>query len=446
VTSHPAIRVSGLSKLYKVGARQQGYKTLRESIADACAAPFARLRGRGTGDGGQGAAKPKAESGKSSSAPDPSPSPSPRLSGEQFWALKDVSFEVQPGEVVGIIGRNGAGKSTLLKILSRITEPTSGRIELRGRVGSLLEVGTGFHPELSGRENIYMNGSILGMSRREIQRKFDEIVDFSGIEDFLDTPVKRYSSGMYVRLAFAVAAHLEPEILIVDEVLAVGDQAFQRKCIDKMQSVASHGRVVLFVSHNLGSLETLCHKGFVLANGQLEFNGSIKEAIQQYINSVDQQTGVSVKDRRDRRGTGAIRFEEAYVTMGPDQPVNSLWMGRPAEFTFVLNEARPNLDIQFTIHDHRSVPVCTLDSFNQSDADEVQASNTPRYVCRIPELPLRAGRYFISARITYNREQQDNLDGLFFFDVESGEYCGRSLRYNSIPGLVCIDHTWTLPC
>src|SRR5438067_2372845 len=241
----PAIRIDSLSKLYRVGARQQGYKTLRETIAGACAAPW------------RGILNSLASRAKMNGPVD-------RLVGENFWALKDVSFEVQPGEVVGIIGRNGAGKSTLLKILSRITEPTSGRIELRGRVGSLLEVGTGFHPELTGRENIYMNGSILGMSRREITRKFDEIVAFADIEDFIDMPVKRYSSGMSVRLAFAVAAHLEPEILIVDEVLAVGDTAFQSKSIGRMKQVADAGRTVLFVSHNLSAINTLCESCIVL--------------------------------------------------------------------------------------------------------------------------------------------------------------------------------------
>jgi len=203
---------------------------------------------------------------------------------EEFWALQNVSFEIKPGEAVGIIGRNGAGKSTLLKILSRITEPTIGRIELRGRVASLLEVGTGFHGELSGRENIYLNGSILGMSRSEIKNKFDEIVEFSGVENFLDTPVKRYSSGMYVRLAFAVAAHLEPEILVVDEVLAVGDAEFQKKCLGKMNDISRNdGRTVLFVSHNLSAVKQLCTKGILLNKGKLCFSGSSQEAIDKYL-------------------------------------------------------------------------------------------------------------------------------------------------------------------
>ncbi|MCB1276986.1 MAG: ABC transporter ATP-binding protein [Prosthecobacter sp.] len=206
---------------------------------------------------------------------------------EDFWALKDVSFEVKQGEVVGIIGRNGAGKSTLLKILSRITEPTKGRITLNGRVASLLEVGTGFHPELTGRENIFLNGAILGMTKAEIRSKFDEIVAFAEVEKFLDTPVKRYSSGMYVRLAFAVAAHLEPEVLIIDEVLAVGDTAFQNKCLGKMQSVSKSGRTVLFVSHNISSLQTLCDRGVVLNAGQVAFDGSIGDAIREYSKSVN---------------------------------------------------------------------------------------------------------------------------------------------------------------
>jgi len=210
---------------------------------------------------------------------DPQAGPEPNT----LWALKDVSFSVQKGEIVGIIGRNGAGKSTLLKILSRITEPTKGRAIMRGRVSSLLEVGTGFHPELTGRENIYLNGAILGMRKAEIDRKFDEIVDFSGVEKFIDTPVKRYSSGMYVRLAFAVAAHLEPEILLVDEVLAVGDFEFQKKCLGKMGDVAKEGRTVLFVSHNMGAINQLCNRAIVLENGQAKFTGSVNESIKEYL-------------------------------------------------------------------------------------------------------------------------------------------------------------------
>ncbi len=206
---------------------------------------------------------------------------------EEFWALKNVSFEIRRGDVVGVIGRNGAGKSTLLKVLSRITEPTEGRVEIRGRVASLLEVGTGFHPELSGRENIYLNGAILGMTRAEIKQKFDEIVAFAEVEQFLDTPVKRYSSGMYVRLAFAVAAHLEPEILVVDEVLAVGDAEFQRKCIGKMQDVAGHGRTVLFVSHNLSTISTLCLRALHLSKGKLFFDGVTKDSIRSYLSSLN---------------------------------------------------------------------------------------------------------------------------------------------------------------
>jgi lipopolysaccharide transport system ATP-binding protein len=204
---------------------------------------------------------------------------------EEFWALQDVSFEIRRGDVVGVIGRNGAGKSTLLKILSRITEPSTGRVEIKGRVASLLEVGTGFHPELTGRENIYLNGAILGMSRAEVRRKFDEIVDFAGVEKFLDTPVKRYSSGMYVRLAFSVAAHLEPEILVVDEVLSVGDAEFQKKCLGKMENVAGEGRTVLFVSHNLASVQRLCKSGIVLSEGRIDFGGTAEACVTRYLSA-----------------------------------------------------------------------------------------------------------------------------------------------------------------
>lgn len=230
-----------------------------------------------------------------------------RVEKETFWALKGVSAEIEVGDVVGVIGRNGAGKSTLLKILSRITEPTKGKVELYGRVGSLLEVGTGFHPELTGRENIFLNGNILGMNKREILRQFDAIIDFAGVEQFLDTPVKRYSSGMYVRLAFAVAAHLNPEILVVDEVLAVGDAAFQKKCLGKMQDVAKSGRTVLFVSHNMQSVSLLCTKGLLMRDGQVSFMGSTQHAIEEYLRSFAQES--RAESQPDRRpGTGEYRF------------------------------------------------------------------------------------------------------------------------------------------
>lgn len=262
--SRPIITVENLGKCYRVGhqsARRERYTALRDVLARNAAEIVRKTR--------------DLFSGRQIVQGDVV---------EDFWALKDVSFDVEPGEVVGIIGRNGAGKSTLLKVLSRITEPTTGRVTLRGRVASLLEVGTGFHPELTGRENIFLNGAILGMSRNEIRRKFDEIVDFAEVETFLDTPVKRYSSGMYVRLAFAVAAHLEPEILIVDEVLAVGDAEFQKKCLGKMGDVARGGRTVLFVSHNLSAISSLCGTAILLQNGRISFKGTVGEAIQNYSN------------------------------------------------------------------------------------------------------------------------------------------------------------------
>jgi lipopolysaccharide transport system ATP-binding protein len=258
--SEMAIQVRGLGKMYRLGAHVEKYKTFRDTVAGIVSAPLRRFR-----------------SGKK------------RPEDTTLWALRNVDFEIAHGEVIGVIGRNGAGKSTLLKILSRITEPTCGSAEIRGRVGSLLEVGTGFHPELTGRENIALNGAILGMRRAEIDRKFDEMVDFAGVEKFIDTPVKHYSSGMYLRLAFAVAAHLEPEILLVDEVLAVGDAAFQKKCIGKMNDVAAQGRTVLFVSHNLGAVKELCTSALVLNNGEVDFRGPVTEGLARYSRSLNDE-------------------------------------------------------------------------------------------------------------------------------------------------------------
>jgi lipopolysaccharide transport system ATP-binding protein len=251
---NPIISVENLSKQYRIGTKLP-YKTFRETLMNVITSPARLFRGNGSRE------------------------------NNTIWALKDVSFEVKQGEVLGIIGRNGAGKTTLLKILSRVTDPTEGEVKIRGRVGSLLEVGTGFHPELTGRENIFLNGAILGMRKEEIKKKFDEIVAFAEIEKFLDTPVKRYSSGMYVRLAFAVAAHLEPEILLVDEVLAVGDAAFQKKCLGKMGDVAREGRTVLFVSHNMGVIREIAQKGIWLNEGKVLYDGDIREAISQYLSS-----------------------------------------------------------------------------------------------------------------------------------------------------------------
>ncbi len=278
-----AIRVAGLGKQYRLGAQQERYSTLRDQVRKWASAPLRTLLRRAR----RGAGRPT------------------------FWALKGVSFEVNRGEVVGIIGRNGAGKSTLLKVLSRITEPTEGEVDIHGRVGSLLEVGTGFHPELTGRENVFLNGAILGMRRSEIARKFDEIVAFAEVEKFIDTPVKHYSSGMYTRLAFAVAAHLEPEILIVDEVLAVGDAEFQKKCLGKMNEVARGGRTVLFVSHNMAAIRQLCQRGLLLRKGELAFHGEVNACADLY-GSLTAKGGGRILDHVTKRSS-AVTVERVTV-------------------------------------------------------------------------------------------------------------------------------------
>jgi len=296
--SDTVIRVENVSKKYVIGTNGAGSDGLRHAIHDLFTAPFK--------NGKQQPANTKQRS-------------------EEFWALKEISFDVKQGEVVGIIGRNGAGKSTLLKILSRITEPTTGRLGIRGRVASLLEVGTGFHPELTGRENVFLNGAILGMSREEIKRKFDEIVAFAEVEQFLDTPVKRYSSGMYVRLAFAVAAHLEPEILIVDEVLAVGDYEFQRRCLGKMNRVARAGRTVLFVSHSMRAIEELCQRAILLKNGRIEHSGPTHQVVADYLTSTVGGFAWEIDEHTDREGTGNALITRLELLSGETHtPINEL--------------------------------------------------------------------------------------------------------------------------
>jgi lipopolysaccharide transport system ATP-binding protein len=283
-----AIRVENLSKQYRIGRAQQRHDTLRDALVDAWPRLPRPLSRQGTRTAGKGNADNSWQPGTCGSS----------WQENRIWALKDVTFEVKRGEVVGIIGRNGAGKSTLLKILSRITEPTQGRAEIHGRVGSLLEVGTGFHPELTGRENVYLSGAILGMRRHEIERRFDEIVEFSGIGKLLDTPIKRYSSGMNVRLGFAVAAHLDPEILLVDEVLAVGDVAFQRRCLGRMETISREGRTVLFVSHNLPSIARLCQRAILLKGGRVDTLGPTDETISQYLVEDETDTAAAGKGTR----------------------------------------------------------------------------------------------------------------------------------------------------
>jgi lipopolysaccharide transport system ATP-binding protein len=352
--SAPTIRVSGLSKRFRIGERVR-YKSLRESIQNAVAAPFRRGR------------RPK----------------------ETIWALRDVSFEVAPGEVVGVIGRNGAGKSTLLKVLSRITEPTEGRVELRGRVGSLLEVGTGFHLELTGRENIYLSGAILGMKRAEIVQRFDEIVAFAEVERFLDTPVKHYSTGMYLRLAFAVAAHLEPEILLVDEVLAVGDSEFQKKCLGKMGDVARAGRTVLFVSHNLGAVAGLCSRALCFEDGRLLNDGSAAEVVTAYLRRSSESETSSIAQFRSPGMGREVGFTSVRLV---SEDGRSALYGEPLVFQFEV-ESRDGIgQLTLAASLFNSLGTCVGTLFDRQVFD-APAGRCLALRLKVPSLNLAPGLY-----------------------------------------------------
>ena len=395
----PAIRVENLSKQYKIGRAQRGaYRTLREAFTEALASPFRAVRGK---------SEPK---------------------GEPFRALQDVSFEVQPGEVVGIIGRNGAGKSTLLKILSRITEPTEGRIEVRGRMGSLLEVGTGFHPELTGRDNIYLNGSILGMHRREIARKFDEIVAFSEVERFLDTPVKRYSSGMYVRLAFAVAAHLDPEVMIVDEVLAVGDATFQKKCLGKLGEVGRSGRTVLFVSHNMGAILALCGKAVLLERGRLVFAGKCSDAVARYARQDDAYVGnqVDLTQHPGRQKGRAGIFRQVRLLDGDGSPLEQLRSGDPLVLEFLVSPVagHPLLNFRVCFETHQGVTLFNVSTLFSGDGP-ARIEEPQRVSCRLDTVPLAPGRYRISLHAgAPNYPGLDSILDAIDFEVVGSDFYG----------------------
>jgi lipopolysaccharide transport system ATP-binding protein len=406
--SDTVISVENLSKSYLVGhqaAQREGYIALRDVIAREVR-NFSRkardfVRGR------------------------------PIVQGdeiEEFWALKDVSFDVKRGEVLGIIGRNGAGKSTLLKVLSRITEPTRGRVTMCGRVASLLEVGTGFHPELTGRENIFLNGAILGMTRAEIKKKFDEIVAFAEVARFLDTPVKRYSSGMYVRLAFSVAAHLEPEVLIVDEVLAVGDIEFQKKCLGKMRDVAStQGRTVLFVTHNMAAVESLCNAALLLAGGRCVARGRNQEVLREYLRDINKFSEIPITDRKDRSGSGDVRFR-SLLFKSSDVEVSMFQSGLEASFDLEIENRTAsnlrNVRIALGIDDEAGQRITILDTalIDTNINDLPPGRTNVRAV--IPRLSLLPGRYQLTLFAANNGVTADWLKNVAVFDVEGGDYYG----------------------
>jgi lipopolysaccharide transport system ATP-binding protein len=414
--SEAIIKVENLSKCYRIGAKEEGYKTLREAIVDGFRAPirnFKRLRSLTRFE-----AKPWDRSHESSQDG----------ASDVIWALRDVSFEVKEGEVLGIIGRNGAGKSTLLKILSRITEPTAGDVKLYGRVSSLLEVGTGFHPELTGRENIFLNGTILGMSKTDIRNKFDEIVAFSGIEKFIDTPVKRYSSGMYVRLAFAVSAHLEPEILVVDEVLSVGDAEFQKKCLGKMEDVGKEGRTVLFVSHNMAAISSLCTQAFLLEAGRCVARGTPMEVIGTYLQtkSVACTSYVDLRDspRWDKNPEKIITWISLHRKDGTETT------------DFVVGE---DIIIRVGFELDRSISAYCQINFlnymgdrvmvvhNEHTASPLHLSGKGYIECLLPDMRLLSGQYTIMldlGRLFPFKEWLDCIPETTRFRVDVGNYLG----------------------
>ena len=440
MSSDIVIRVSNLSKRYIIGHQAGRGDGLRHVLQEAVSAPFRALRASLSRK-----LKSQVETDVSGINPTDinlnstslnlNSATSTLAEREEFWALRDVSFEINRGEVVGIIGRNGAGKSTLLKILSRITEPTSGRIEIDGRVASLLEVGTGFHPELTGRENIFLNGAILGMSRAEVRRKFDEIVDFSGVEQFLDTPVKRYSSGMYVRLAFAVAAHLEPEILIVDEVLAVGDAEFQKKCIGKMQDVSKGGRTVLFVSHNMGTVTTLCNRAICLVQGAVISDGLAHEVAGTFLRGMTISNSTmhcDLRQMKHRSGSGEALIAEAsiYARAGKTElPMPR--MGDTLGVRFLVeNKSRiPGAEFRFsvaikTVNGQQLVHVT-----NEDDGFQFSDFSSQWIQVELPSLQIYPGDYVLSLWVGSARyKEYDYVKECLRFEVSAAQKSPRAFK------------------
>ncbi len=412
-----ALRVENLSKAYRL-THQTGharYKTLQEDLLAMPRRLGARLRGGNE-------------------------------QHELFWALDDVSFDVREGEVVGIIGRNGAGKSTLLKILSRITEPTRGRAEIYGRVGSLLEVGTGFHPELSGRENIFLSGAVLGMTRAEVQRKFDAIVAFAEVERFLDTPAKHYSSGMYVRLAFAVAAHLEPEILLVDEVLAVGDSEFQKKCLGKMGDVAKAGRTVLFVSHNMAAIQQLCQRGMVLSHGCVTFWGDAPSAIAHYAQNIQAVHSHSLAERQDRHGSQWLKFTRVAVCDNQGNEIKQVLTGQDLRLRFYYASGRTlqnaNVNIAFNVRSPQGYLLTNLNSVDTAN-QRMDIYPTGYFECAWPHFNFRSGTYDCALFCEVQGEIVDWLQSAFTLQVEDGDFFGTGRLISRSQGDVLLPYQWS---
>jgi len=416
----PAITVAGLGKKYALGQLRSAGDGLRHVVEAAMRDPISWLR-RNQGE------------------------PTIDRKRKEFWALRDVSFTVAPGEALGIVGRNGAGKSTLLKILSRITEPTLGEIRYRGRLASLLEVGTGFHAELTGRENIYLNAAILGMKRADIRRRFDEIVAFSEVEEFLDTPVKRYSSGMYVRLAFAVAAHLEPDILIVDEVLAVGDAAFQKKCLGRMGDVIQEGRTVLFVSHNMAAISALCTRAMLIHRGRLELCDRPQVVIDEYLRTVRNDADVPLRDRTDRQGNGRVHFTNVEMLNSAGEPIKTVGSGQDVtlQIDYDLGGAKALADavVQIKFAGNVGQPLFACRS-SAARSQQLVLSPGGRLICRIPRLPLMAGLYTYTIWCTVGGILEDHVRDAGKLSVEEGDFFGTGRLPPNDTGDFLVAHTW----
>jgi lipopolysaccharide transport system ATP-binding protein len=415
-SSEPAVTATNLGKRYRLGESIR-HDTARDWIADTSGRLMPRRR-------------------RSAS----------RSSSTELWALHGVDFVIERGDVVGVIGRNGAGKSTLLKILTRVTRPTTGSLHGWGRVGSLLEVGTGFHPELTGRENIFLSGAVLGMRRAEIVRKFDRIVEFSGVEHMLDTPVKRYSSGMYVRLGFSVAAHLDPDIFVIDEVLAVGDAPFQGRCLELVRHLSREGTTVLLVSHNLGTVSSFCRSGLLLEGGRLAAQGPVQEVVRTYVRSLEAAaTGQTLGERRDRSGEGGIRVTSVRID-APGRPCGEIATGEPLRFTFGVSRRVPGLDCAFGVYDASSNLVADFTSVEASPLDvpfDPGLGPEPDVVvCELDELLLLPGRYRVDVGLSLMGELQDHVEGAAFFTVGPGSVRGRPVGREATYGLVQLPHVW----